>query len=117
MIQANLIERVQVKPIKKAKSNSLLTKYYAFCDKQKNQKVLWFGATLLLLPAALMPASLVVMYYFEWYLAFVAISILLFFANIIVTIAEAHPRITITLFFATILFNIFIPVLSLITWI
>lgn len=85
--------------------------YLAFCDRQMEQRTLWYLIPLMALPAAVMPISIFLMSYFDGYLLFVGASMLLFFANIIVNIADLNTRWTISLFLATILFNFLLPFL------
>lgn len=91
---------------------SWLEQYFAFCDRQTEQRTLWYLIPLMSLPAAVMPISIFLMSYFEGYLLFVGASMLLFFANVIVHIAELSTRWTISLFLATVGFNFSLPLLG-----
>lgn len=85
--------------------------YLSFCDQQMDQRTLWYLIPLMSLPAAVMPISIFLMSYFEGYLLFVGASMLLFFTNVVVNIAELSTRWTISIFLATLAFNFLLPLL------
>lgn len=92
-------------------------KYLNFCDQQMKQRTLWYLIPLMSLSAAIMPISIFLMSYFEGYIVFVAISILLFFGNIILSIADQPTRVTITFYLLTLLVHFLVPLISLILFI
>lgn len=96
----------------KPKQIDWLSRYWAYCDRQMKQRTLWYLLPLMSLSAAVMPIGIFLMSYFTWYLSFVAISILLFFANIVVNIAGQHTRTTITIYLITLLVHVLAPLLS-----
>ncbi len=111
MVQGKVID---ARYFKKDEHIGLKRKYLDFCDSQMNERTLWYLIPLISLSAAIMPAGIFLMSYFDWYIGFVGFSIILFFANIIISIAEQHTRVTITFYLITVLIHILAPVLSLI---
>lgn len=91
--------------------NSLLERYLAFCEQEEKQRALWFIIPLMVLSAAVMPISIFLMSYFDFYIAFIAVSILLFFTNIILSIAEQPTRVTISFFLFTVVFHFAVPLI------
>lgn len=85
---------------------SIRQRYLDFCDAQMKQRTVWFLIPLMSLSAAIMPAGFVLMWNFDWYTVYVAISVLTFFGNIILNIAEQNTRTTISFYFITVLFHI-----------
>ena len=63
----------------------IVARYETFCKTQEKQGMLWYLIPLMSLPAAIMPISIIAMSYFSGYLAFIGISILLFFTNVVLT--------------------------------
>lgn len=52
------------------------------------------------------------MSYFSGFIAFVGISILLFFTNIVLTIAEQPTKTKITFYLITVLFHVIVPLIT-----
>lgn len=112
-----------VKPIKEfaleirqpevRRKKSLLERYDFFCRQQEKQTVLWYLIPLMSLPAAVMPISIFAMSYFSGFIAFIGISILLFFTNIILTIAEQSSKTKITFYLVTVFFHVAVPLIAL----
>ena len=91
---------------------SLRQRYLDFCERGEKQRALWFIVPLMTLAAVVMPPSILLMFYFPSVLtAFITASIVLFFINIILSIAEQPPRVTISFFLFTVLFYIFAPLI------
>mgnify|MGYP001262182905 CR=1 FL=1 len=88
---------------------SLLERYLEFCEREEKQRTLWFIIPLMVLSAAVMPISIFLMSYFDFFIAFIAVSILLFFTNIILSIAEQPTKVTISFFLFTVLFHFGVP--------
>ena len=95
----------------KSEKTGILSRYYDFCDKEEKQRTLWFIIPLMSLASAIMPVTIFLMSYFDFFLFFVAISILLFFTNIILSIAGQPTRVTITFYLFTVLFHFLAPLL------
>lgn len=91
---------------------SLKDKYLDFCDSQMPYQTLWYLIPLMSLSAAIMPISIFLMSYFKGYLLFIAVSVLLFYTNIILSIVQKHTRTLITMYLFTVLFHIICPLTS-----
>jgi hypothetical protein len=108
-----------VKPIKEytleirrpeaRRKKTLLEQYDIFCRRQEKQAVLWYMIPLMSLPAAVMPISIFAMSYLPGFIPFIGVSILLFFGNIILNIADVKRKTIITFYFATVLIHILVP--------
>ena len=96
----------------KTQSSNLLDRYFKYCDQQMKQRTFWYLLPLMSLSAAVMPIGIFLMSYFEWYLLFVAVSMLSFFANVVVNIADQHTRVTISVYLVTVLLHVLAPLLS-----
>jgi hypothetical protein len=103
----------KVRPIQR-NENTLLKKYLTFTESQMEHRTLWFLIPLILLPTAIMPVSIILMYGSSWYLAFVGLSIILFFSNVVINIAQLPTKVTISVFLFTVLIHILLPSLALI---
>ena len=75
------------------------------CDAQMKDRVLWYLIPLIVLSGCVIPVSIFFMLDASWFMIFVPITMLMFFGNIILNIAEQHTRITITAFIVTVIFN------------
>lgn len=93
-----------------SKNKSIKERYFEYCDSQA--KIVWFLIPLMSLSAAIMPAGFVLMWSFDWYLAYVFFSVILFFGNIILNIAERNTRETISFYLFTIAFHVLSIVFS-----
>ena len=98
----------------RTKSNpSVLSRYLAFCDTQKDVITGWYILALLSLGGALMPATMYYTMTYDWSLPFIGVGILLFFSNVLLVISEQHPRAVITTYFATVLFFTVLPLIGI----
>ena len=84
---------------------SIVEKYLDYCDAQMKDRVLWYLIPLIVLSGCVIPVSIFFMLDASWFMIFVPITMLMFFGNIILNIAEQHTRITITAFIVTVIFN------------
>ena len=107
----NILVNSKVSSIRYEKK-SIKDKYLAYCDAQMKQRVVWYLIPLISLSTVVMPIGIFAMSYFSAYIFFVGLSVLLFFANIIVNIAEQHTRITISVYILTILFHFILPLIA-----
>lgn len=89
-------------------------RYLEFCDRESAQSTLWFLIPLTTLTCVFMPVSIGLVYYFagaeSFYLSFVAFSILVFFLNVLLNIAETGTRTTISAYLLSVLLHIAAPV-------
>lgn len=89
--------------------------YLAFCDRQARQPMLWFLLPLITITCIFMPVSISLVYFLapgDFYLPFVVLTMLSFFANILFHIAGAGTRVTITAYLLTVAVNIAGPILA-----
>ncbi len=98
---------------KEKKHKAGITNWYdAFCKEQEKQGILWFLIPLMSMPTVIMPLSIMAMSYFPGYIAFIGISIVLFFTNIVLTVAEQSIKTKINFFLITIAYHLFIPLFA-----
>lgn len=97
------------------RQTSLFQKYWAFCDTQQKNAMIWYIIPLFSLSSALMPMTFLALYMSSgiqtWHLAF---SGTLLFVNIIPNISHASTRVTISIFLVTILLHVLMVALPLI---
>ncbi len=106
-----------LEPIRLAKPQSpnlgLWERYLTYADQQEDWKVYWYMKSIIVIPCVIMVPSIIAMASviasFEWY---VGITILLFFANIVVHIGEGKSRVYVPLYHLSILLMILIPFLT-----
>lgn len=108
-----MVQSTNIKVItKKEKTSiSLKEKYLNFCDEQLKNRMLWYLVPLISLTTTIMPISIIAMSYFEGYLAFIGLSMFLFFGNIIFNIAQLHTRYTISIYLLSVIIHFIIPIL------
>jgi len=99
-------------PKEKKHKTGIASRYEVFCKGQEKQGMIWYLIPLITLPTVIMPISIIAMSFFSGYIAFIGISILLFFANIVLSIAEQPTKTKITLYLITVLFHIAVPLIS-----
>lgn len=89
--------------------------YWAYCDRQQKNKYIWFALPALALPCAFMPPAVYVMlnYHVAGFSVYLFVAMLLFIGGLVANVGGMTTRVTITLFFAAVAWNILFPVLSL----
>lgn len=107
-ISSDAMVQSQVKLRPKVK---FATRYDAFCRRQESEGLLWYLLPLMTLPTIVMPVSIIAMSYLTGYIPFIGVSILLFFTNIILSIAKQSQKTIITCYLVTLLFHILLPLL------
>jgi hypothetical protein len=103
---------------KKVTANkSIIDRYLAFCDTQMKYRMVWFLLPALILPCLFMPLAMYTMLYlgsigagFSVYL-FGSMSLLI--AGLVANVGNLTTRVTISLFFAAVIWNIIFPMISL----
>lgn len=111
MVKSIVSDKVITK--EKRSKTGMLTRYDAFCKGQEKQRMVWYLIPLMSLPAVVMPISIMAMSYFTGFLPFIALSILLFYTNIVLTVAERPVKTRITFYLLTVLLHIVIPLAAL----
>lgn len=99
----------RVKTEDKRSERGIAARYATFCKAQEKQGMLWYLIPLMSMPAAIMPISIMAMSYFPGYIVFIAISMLIFFTNIALTIAEQPIKTKVSFFLITVLFHVAVP--------
>ncbi|QNK61901.1 hypothetical protein H7F33_15245 [Pedobacter sp. PAMC26386] len=89
-----------------APSTSLWSKYLNFADTQQPNHLGWFLVSIVLHATLLVPLTFVLVYSLDGYvLPCLAISMLVFFANIVANMSSASTRVTIGLFYFSLLIH------------
>lgn len=89
-----------------APQTTLWAKYLAFVDSQKANRTLWFLLSLGFHATFFLPLPLILIGFFNAPVAFLAITMLCFFANFVANMGGAGIRTTFSLFMASILVHI-----------
>lgn len=89
--------------------------YWAYCDRQEKNKYIWFALPALALPCVFMPPAVYVMlnYNVAGFSAYLFVAMLLFIGGLVANVGGLNTRVTITLFWTAVVWNILFPVLSL----
>lgn len=99
----------------KVNTQSIWQKYIAYCDSQENHRFFWFALALFIVPCVFMPLSLYIIFQYSWYTYLIMPYTALLFANILTNVVQLPTRISISVFFVTILFNVLVPAIALLT--
>ena len=99
----------------KVQSQSLWNKYLLFCDNQADNRFLWFALALMSVACVIMPISMNLIQSTTLFSYLVISYAAMLMANLVANLAELPARISISLFFITILFNILTPI-GVILW-
>lgn len=94
---------------KEKRNQGFLARYNEFCRRQESQGILWYLIPLMSLSAVVMPVSIMAMSWLPGYIPFIAVSILLFFTNVVLTIAEQSKKVVITFYLFTVAFHLVVP--------
>lgn len=89
---------------------SLWKRYLNFCDSQSNNRFLWFTLALMSVACIIMPISMNLIQSTTLFSYLVISYTAMLMANLVANLAELPTRISISLFFLTILFNILTPI-------
>jgi hypothetical protein len=78
---------------------SLWTKFITFADDQQKNRLAWFLVSLILHATMLVPITFILVYSLDGYvIPSLAVSMIIFFANIVANMSGANTRSTIFLF-------------------
>ena len=89
-----------------APSTNLWSKYLIFADSQKPNHLGWFLVSIVLHATILVPLTFVLVYSLGGYvIPCLAASMLIFFANIVANMSSASTRVTIGLFYLSLLIH------------
>lgn len=92
----------------------MFDKYLNFCDTQTNNRAFWFIVPLVTISAIAMPIGASILAYSSWLIAYIALSILSFYANILASIAQFPIRSIIHTYVFTIAFHVIVLLAQLI---
>ncbi len=84
-------------------TQSIWSKLIDFADRQSDKKTGWFLFSLLCQGVLFLPVPAVLMYYFSAPIYVLAVTMILFFSNIIAGMGGANIRVLLTLFGASLL--------------
>ena len=85
---------------------SLWAKWNAFADQQTNSKTLWFIVSLIAQGVLFLPVPAALIYYFQAPLVVLAVTLGLYFANIISGMGGAGIRVTLLFFLASVIIHV-----------
>ncbi len=88
---------------------TILSRFEKFCDSQKGKEFLWYSISFTTLIGAIMPISLIAMYFTPYFYQFTFISMLLFFGNVITVIGKASIKGVISFYMFTVFVNVMTP--------
>jgi len=95
------------------KTIGLIQRYVRFIKTQQRQSFLWYAKIVLVIPNVIMVPTIIAMSMaVDNYIWFVALAMLLFFANIIAHIADLSSRYFIPLYHFSIALMILIPLIA-----
>ena len=98
---------------KTANKNALWEKYMAYAASKNSERIVWYMGVIIWMPCLFMVVSIIAMALLTPnYIWFVGLSMLLFFANVIVHIAEAESKIFVPLFHATLFVLTIVPIVT-----
>ena len=106
--------QTQTKPqTKKQIKPGLIDRYIAMTERAGKESMLWYLKTIIAIPCVFMVISIFAMAMLTAnYLWFVAVAILLFYANVIVHIAGVKSTAFVPLYHATIAFMTIVPLIT-----
>ena len=85
---------------------TLWSKWLAFADTQAPNKTLWFLVSLMLQGVLFLPIPAVLMYYFDAPLAVLAVTMVLFFGNVIAGMGGSGIRTLLNFFAASVIIHL-----------
>lgn len=98
---------------KTAPSINLWTKYLAFADGQTENRLAWFLVSIILHATILVPLTFILVYSLNGYvIPCLAVSMIVFFANIVANMSGANTRSTIFLFGLSLLIHSVILIIT-----
>lgn len=118
----NVMATISIQPGSQTKAKSQVTKqvrptligrYIAMTERAGEESIVWYLKTIIAIPCVFMVLSIFAMAMVTPnYIWFVAVSILLFYANVIVHIAGVKSTTFVPLYHATIAFMILVPAIT-----
>ncbi|MES2276263.1 MAG: hypothetical protein V4592_09580 [Bacteroidota bacterium] len=87
-------------------NTNIWTKWLALTDSQVPSKTLWYMVSLIAQGVLFLPLPAALIYYYNAPVMILAITLILYFANIIAGMGGSNIRVTLTLFAASIIIHI-----------
>jgi len=114
VVTKDFIKKKPLNVISKAKfSNPLWERYMAYVEKRANEKILSYLKVIMVIPCVVMiPAIFLMAMLTTNYIWFVGVCMILFFANVLVHIAETKSTFYLPLYHASIAIMILLPILK-----
>jgi hypothetical protein len=113
----NTFQEVNETATKIATNKGLVQRYLTFCDNQMKNRMTWFLFPALILPCLFMPLAIYAMLNFGGtgaaFSTYLFGGMSLFIAGMVANVGNMTTRVTISLFFAAVIWNIVFPLLSL----
>jgi len=92
---------------------NLLSRYIAFAEREEKMRIVWYFKTLLILTCGIMIPTVIAMAAVTTnYLWFVGLSILLFYANMLLHVSGAKSRFFVPFYHTTIALMVLIPLVT-----
>lgn len=86
--------------------NGILTKVFTWADKQAPSRTLWFMVSLMVQGVLFLPVPAILLYYFSAPVAILAVTLGLFFSNIIAGMGGAGIRVMLGLFACSVIVHL-----------
>jgi hypothetical protein len=87
-------------------NNNIWAKWLALADSQAESKTLWYLVSLIAQGVLFLPLPAALVYYYNAPIPIIAITLILFFANIIAGMGGSNIRVTLSLFALSIIVHI-----------
>ncbi|WP_428329492.1 hypothetical protein [Mucilaginibacter sp.] len=105
-IKLNAAENWSVPTTAREQNISIGTKLMSLADSQADHKTLWFMVSLIVQGVLFLPIPAALIYYFNAPVLIVAITLTLFFANVIAGMGGAGIRTLLAFFFGSVLIHL-----------
>jgi len=97
--------------------NLIIAQYLSYCDEQDEMNVYWYMKAIIIIPCVFMVPSIFVMALStDYYVYYVAFTIILFYLNMMAHISEMSGRTYIPLFHVTCMLMVIIPIASIVLY-
>lgn len=109
-----MVHTIEYSPIVDNKTDkTIIERYFSFCDSKMDNPLVWYLIPLITLPAIFTPIAVVILYLLNLpYIWFMSASVLIFYANIIANIYGLNTRYTISIYLASVIMHILVPIIS-----
>lgn len=113
-ISTSIINKRDTTSIKKRNEiKSIWARYIAYAASRKNERVLWFLKSIMIIPCVVMiPAIYLMAMATPNYIWFIGLTIILFYTNVVAHIADLKNTVYIPLYHITIAIMVLIPIIA-----